>query len=361
MTKVPFVDLIREYKEISKEVNQKISGVLRRQHFILGNELENFEKELADYLGVKYVAGVGSGTDGLIISLKALGIGKNDEVIVPVNSYVATAIAVIEVGATPIFVDVDKDTYQLDLEEVYKKITRKTKVIIPVHLYGSSCDMNALVKIAKRNKLVIVEDSCQAHGAAFKGKKLGSFGGLGVFSFYPSKNLGSYGDAGAICTNNYDLYERIKKIRNYGQTKKYYHDELGINSRLDEIQAAVLRVKLKYLDDWNIRRREWAELYKEKLVNFKTQKIEKYVVSNYYLFVVEVENRELLMNSLSQKGIQTLIHYPIPIHLQKCFGYLHYKNGDFPIAEMLSKKTLSLPMFPHLTEKEVLYVCRGMQ
>lgn len=356
--KVPFVDLERGYEEISEEVNLKIRDVLRKQHFVLGTEVENFEGEFANYLGIKHAVGVGSGTDGLIISLKVLGIGKGDEVIVPVNSFIATAIAVTEVGAVPVFVDADKDTYQLDLEEVKKKLTRRTKAIIPVHLYGSSCDMSALVELAKRSKLLVIEDACQAHGAMYLNKKLGTFGDLGVFSFYPSKNLGAYGDGGAICTNDHNLCEKIKKIRNYGETRKYYHDELGVNSRLDEIQAAILRVKLRHLDDWNKKRRRLAELYKKILINVKTQKIERDAMSNYYIFAIEVECRNILMTNLSQRGVQTLIHYPVPIHLQKCYNYLGYKEGDFPVAEMLSKNILSLPMFPHLSEKEIIYVCK---
>lgn len=358
---IKFLDLHRQYSQIKEEVNDAISTVVNNQYFILGKELENFEKEYALYLNTKYTVGVGSGTDGLIIALRALGIGKGDEVITQPNSFIATALAITQVGATPVFVDADKDTYQINTQEIEKKITKKTKAILPVHLYGAPCEIDRIKEIAKAHKLFLVEDAAQAHGATYKGKKVGTFGDIGIYSFYPGKNLGAYGDGGAISTNNDDIYKRILLLRNYGQSKKYFHDSIGINSRLDEIQAAVLRVKLRYIDRWNNERNEKAKQYHKLLDNIKYQVVYPEGMSNYHVFIIEHPKRDKLQQYLHEKGIQTLIHYPLPIHLQKCYNYLGYKIGDFPISEGLSDTILSLPMYAELKEQEIEYIAKTVR
>lgn len=353
---ISFVDLKSQYKSIEPEINVAIKRVVASQDFILGSELEAFEKEFAKYLGVRYVVGVNSGTDGLILSLLALGIGRGDEVITPANSYVATTTAIVFVGAKPILVDCDPNTYQVDVKKVEEAITKKTKAILPVHLYGAPAQLDKLREVSKRNKLFLIEDTCQAHGATFKDKKLGTFGDLGVFSFYPSKNLGAYGDGGALATNSRRLYEELLKLRNYGQVKKYHHDSFGINSRLDEIQAAVLSVKLKHLDKWNSERNIVANNYNSSLINQKTQTILENGTSSYYLFVIESKQRDELQKFLLEKGIHTLIHYPIPIHLQKAYSYLGYKKGDFPFTEKLAETILSIPMYSDLRKTYQDYI-----
>lgn len=350
---IPFLDLHRQYTQIKPEIDEAIKRVVDRQYFILGEELTAFEKEFADYLGAKYIVGVGSGTDALIFALRALGIGKGDEVITQPNSFIATTLAITELGATPVFVDVDPDTYQINVSQIESKITNKTKAILPVHLYGAPCEIESIVKIAKKHNLFVVEDSCQSHGATYRERKTGTFGDIGTFSFYPGKNLGAYGDGGALCTNNEEIYHKLLKLRNYGQSKKYFHDEIGLNSRLDEIQAAILRVKLKYLDSWNKKRNEVAQKYIKGLKNIKYQKIVQDGVSNYHIFIIQTQNRDELANHLKEKGINTLIHYPNPIHLQKCYKYLSHKIGDFPITEQLAREFQSLPMYPELKVVEL--------
>jgi dTDP-4-amino-4,6-dideoxygalactose transaminase len=358
--KIPFLDLKAQYESIKPEIDQAIKRVVDSQSFILGKELEAFEKEFARYLDVEFVVGVNSGTDALILSLLALGIGKDDEVITPVNSFIATTTAIIQVGATPVFVDCDQDTYQIDINEVEKKITKKTKAILPVHLFGAPAEIDKLQEISKRNKLFLVEDAAQAHGATFNSQKLGTFGDLAAFSFYPGKNLGAYGDGGAIATNNSDLYEKLLKLRNYGQSKKYHHDSFGLNSRLDEIQAAVLRVKLKHLDLWNEKRRKIANTYISEFKNFKTQKIINNGLTNYYIFSIESDNRDELQEYLRTQGIETLIHYPIPIHLQKANEHLGYKKGDFLVAKRIADRILSIPMYAELKTEDIKYICQLM-
>lgn len=350
---IPFLDLQSQYTEIKSEINEAIQRVLDRQFFILGPETEAFEKELAEYLGTKHVATVNSGTDALIMSLRILGIGKGDEVITPANSFIATTIAITEVGATPIFVDIDPNTYESDVKQIEEKITKRTKAILPVHLYGLMCNIESIMQIAKQYGIFVVEDACQAIGSSYKGKKAGTWSDIGTFSFYPGKNLGAYGDGGAMCTDDEVLYEKMKMIRNYGQKKKYHHETLGYNSRLDEIQAAILRVKLKHLNKWNEKRNQVAQTYNSQLRSIKTQNIPEDYYSNYHIFLVEVEKRDELQKKLDEAGVQTLIHYPIPIHLQECYEYLGYKKGDFPYAERAANRTLSLPMYPEVTIPKV--------
>ena len=354
--KINFVDLKSQYKTIKPEIDKAIKKVVDSQRFILGPQLEAFEKEFAEYLGVKYVVGVGSGTDALILAMLCLGLKNGDEVITPANSFIATTTAIVQVGAKPVFVDCDSETYQIDINQVEKKINKKTKAILPVHLYGAPVEIKRLQVIANKHKLFLIEDAAQAHGATFKGKKLGTFGDMGAFSFYPGKNLGAYGDGGAIVTNRADFYDKLLKLRNHGESKKYSHDIYGINSRLDEIQAAVLRVKLKHLDKWNKQRSIIAGKYKNSLKNYKTQKIIQNGKSVYHLFIIESSKRDKLQKFLLDNGIRTQIHYPIPIHLQKAYKYLGYKLGDFPITEKLAKRILSIPIYPELTKMQLEYL-----
>lgn len=353
---VSFLNLTKQYNSIQVEINSAIAKVVKKQRFILGEEVAAFEHEFARYLGAKHVIGVNSGTDALILALRSLGVGKGDEVITQPNSFIATTLAILEVGATPIFVDINPDTYQIDENLISEKITSKTKAILPVHMYGAPCNIEKIAQIAKEHKLFLIEDACQAVGSSFSNKKVGTFGELGTFSFYPGKNLGAYGDGGAICTNNTNIYKKLLSLRNYGQTEKYIHNEIGVNSRLDEIQAAVLRVKLKNVDRWNVQRRDIANTYKKLLKDIKVQKILENSVSNYHLFVIQVSNRDELGGKLLEKGIETKIHYPIPIHLQKCYGYLGYKKGDFPLTDVLSQNVISLPLYSELTSNEISFI-----
>lgn len=357
---IPFFTLSREYAKYKKEINKAITSVLTTQQFVLGEQVRLFEKEFASYLNVRYVVGVNSGTDGLMLALLALGVGPGDEVITQANSFVATATAIRAVGATPILVDVDQETFQINIFEVQKKISKKTKAIIPVHLYGASSEIEKITKLAKKHKIFVIEDACQAHGSGYKTQKLGTFGEIGVFSFYPSKNLGAYGDGGAVVTNNKKLYQLLYMARNHGQEKKYIHKTYGINSRLDELQAAVLRVKLKYLDQHNLARQMLARRYVELLRGVKTQHILPNSVSNYYLFVITHTKRDALQRYLTSLGIGTLIHYPIPIHLLDSFKYLGYGSGDFPMSEKLAKTCLSLPLFFGMTRDEVTFVSQAL-
>lgn len=350
---IPFLDFKKHYTEIAEEIQTAINTVFKRHQYILGPELEAFEREFATYLGVKYVVGLNSGTDALEFCLRALNIGKGDEVITPANSYIATALAISFVGATPVLADCDPDTYQISVEEIRKKITKKTKAILPVHLFGAPAEIDTIMKLAKKQHLFVVEDTAQAVGASLHGKKLGTFGDINAFSFYPGKNLGAYGDAGAIATNSKALYKKVLLLRNHGQTKKYHHVILGRNSRLDEIQAAILRVKLKHIDRWNEKRNVLAGLYIKGLGAIKTQQIIQGGKSNYHLFVVETKNRQKLQTMLKLNNINTLIHYPIPIHLQKTYKHLGLIKGHFPYAEKIAQQILSLPLYPHLEHKHI--------
>lgn len=354
---IPFVDLKREYHYIKKEIDSAIQGILERGMFILGEEVKLFEKEFSSYCETKYGIGVGSGTDALYLALLACGVGPGDEVILPAHTFISTALAITYTGATPVFTDIDSDTYTLNSVEVETRISKKTKAIIPVHLYGHPTDMDLIKEIAEENDLMVIEDACQAHGALYKGKKVGSIGDIGCFSFYPTKNLGAYGDAGMIVTNNEEIARKVKMLRNYGEKKKYKYEIIGYNSRLDEIQAAVLRVKLKYLDEWNERRSEIAAHYGEMLEGSDIiVPVEKeYAKHVFHLYVIRCNDRDTLQKHLSEKDIQTLIHYPLPIHKQK--SYLNSSGPHFPIIEKISKEILSLPMHPWLEQENVKEIC----
>lgn len=360
--KVNLVDLGRQTSSIREEINNAISHILDTSGFILGNEVELFEKEFANYCNVKYAAGVDNGTSALEMSLRALGIGTGDEVIMPAHTFIATASSIVAVGAKPVLLDIDPISYNLDPEKIQSKITGKTKAIVPVHLYGNLCDMEKIQEIAKKNNLKIIEDACQAHGAKYKGKRAGSFGDVACFSFYPSKNLGAMGDAGIIVSDNEEIINKIKMLRNYGQSRKYHHDFFAYNRRLDSLQAAILRIKLKYLDEWNEKRRANAKIYDSLLKGvIATPQISQDVESVFYVYCIQTENRDELQNFLTENEIYTGIHFPVPVHLQKAFSKLGYKEGDFSITENISKKILSLPMFPELKKEEIEYVCEKIK
>lgn len=365
---IPFLDLTRQYKRIEEEILSAKRRVLEKGCFILGEEVSAFEEEFAHYCGVRYGAGVGSGTDALFLALKAAGIGEGDEVITVSHSFIASAIAISMTGAKPVFVDIDPEVYTMDpdgLEHLLKKRKGRSRVkaVLPVHLYGQPAEMEALVEIADRYNLSVIEDACQAHGAEYQGKKSGSFGLLGCFSFYPTKNLGAYGDGGMVVTNDKKLYDKVRLLRCYGEKKKYEHILKAGNSRLDEIQAAILRVKLKYLDLWNGERRSKALAYKRMLESTEVVcPVEKEQARHvYHLFVIRTKRRNALQAFLKEEGIHTLIHYPIPIHIQKAYGELGYRKGDLPVTEKYAQEVLSLPFFPELTTEEMGKVNKGIK
>ena len=365
---VPFLDLTRQYKRIEDEILTAQRRVLEKGRFILGEEVSAFEEEFSHYCGVQYGVGVGSGTDALFFALKAAGIEEGDEVITVSHSFIASTIAISMTGAKPVFVDTDPETYTMDpskLEYLLKKRKRRNRVkaILPVHLYGQPAEMEALLKIANRYHLFLIEDACQAHGAEYQGRKAGSFGLLGCFSFYPTKNLGAYGDGGMVLTDDKKLYDKIRLLRCYGEKKKYEHVVKGRNSRLDEIQAAILRVKLKRLDLWNGERRRKALTYKRMLESTEVVcPVENEQARHvYHLFVIRTKRRNALQAFLKEKGIGTLIHYPTPIHIQKAYRELGYRKGDLPVTEKHAQEVLSLPFFPELTTEEMGKVNEGIK
>ena len=351
-----FNDFKKEYLKLKTEIDFAINEVLNSGQYILGEKVEKFEREFADYLKIKYCLGVGNGLEALQITLMALGIGEGDEVITAAHSAVATALAIKAVGAKLIFVDID-EYFHLDSNKIEEKITNRTKAILPVHLYGQPVAIKKIKEIADKYNLYLIEDSAQAHGAEYNGQKVGTFGDFACFSFYPTKNLGAFGDGGAIVTNQKDLYEKCKMIRNYGQQSKYQHEIYGLNSRLDEIQAAILSLKLKYLDQLNQKRNKNANLYRELLKNLKEIKLPKIREGAdhvYHLFVIEAERRDELMKFLEKNKISTLIHYPISIHMQNCFPEFH--NIKIPILDSKVDNLLSLPIHPFLSNKDIIYI-----
>lgn len=351
---IPYLNLKKLHEPIIEEIGTAIQKVLNNGWYILGEELENFEREYASFCGTRYCLGVGNGLEALHIILKAYGIGEGDEVIIPANTFIATALAVSYCGAVPILVDVCEGTCNLNPALLEEKITDKTKAIIAVHLYGRLADIKSIRELAKQYNLKVIEDAAQSHGAMLGNEKAGALGEAAGFSFYPGKNLGALGDAGAITTNDKELYEKAQALRNYGSDEKYHHKYRGFNSRLDELQAAVLRVKLKYLDTWNQERRMIAEYYLE---NIKNNKIKLPIFSKednvWHIFPIFSEAREKIKDGLYKKGIVTQVHYPIPIHLQEAYQGLGYKRGDFPVAEHIANTELSLPIWCGMAEKEM--------
>jgi dTDP-4-amino-4,6-dideoxygalactose transaminase len=358
--KIGFVDLKRQYDGIKPEIDQAISDVLDETSFILGEKVKGFEKEFAAFCRSRHCIGVDSGTSALALCLEACGVGAGDEVLTVPNTFIATVLSISWSGARPIFVPIDPDTYTMDPERIEGAITNKTKAIMPVHLYGQVCDMKPITEIAEKHDLKIVEDACQAHGAERGGKRAGSFGDAAAFSFYPGKNLGAYGDGGAVVTGNAEIDKRIRMLRDYGQKKKYHHEMMGYNRRLDGLQAAILSVKLKRLDEWNDMRRANAKLY-YKLLDVPGKRIRTPVEAPdsrhiYHIYALRTDSRDGLMRLLGENGIASGIHYPIPVHMQKAYSGLGYKRGDFPITEKYAGQILSIPMFPELKKEEIEFI-----
>lgn len=352
---IPFVSFERMHQEIRADLDQAYHRVMERNWFIQGEECDAFEKEFASYCGVKYCIGCGNGLDALMLILKGYGIGQGDEVIVPSNTFIATALAVSYVGATPVFVEPELETYTIDSTLIEDKISEKTKAIMTVHLYGQTAKMDEIHAIADRYGLKVIEDAAQAHGALYQGKKAGSLGDAAGFSFYPGKNLGALGDAGAVVTNDKELADKVRALGNYGSDYKYHHIYQGNNSRLDELQAAFLRVKLQQLDRWNKERIRIAHKYLDEIHNpeIVLPEIKEGSKHVFHVFAIRTNQRDALERFLNQKEIQTNKHYPYPIHLQGAYEYMHYVKGDLPLAEVISETQLSLPLYYGMEENEV--------
>ncbi len=359
---VPFLDLKAPYLELQSEIDQAVGGVMARGWFLLGDELAAFEREYADYLGVKHCIGVANGLDALVLSLRALEIGPGDEVIVPSHTYIATWLAVTQVGAVPVAVESDERTYNLDPERIEAAVTSRTKAILPVHLYGQPADMDPILSVARRHGLRVLEDAAQAQGARYKGKRVGGIGDIAGWSFYPGKNLGAFGDAGAVTTNDDALADRVRVLRNYGSRVKYVHEVAGFNSRLDEIQAAVLRIKLRHLDEWNARRAEIARRYLATLAgtDLVLPVVPEWADPAWHLFVVRTADRDGVQSRLKASGIDTIIHYPIPPHRQGAYAALGLAPDAFPLADRMAAEVLSLPIGPHLSPAQVDQVAEAM-
>ena len=356
---VPFLKLKAHHQPHRAEFSAAIEEVIDANAFCSGPFVERFEKEFAAFCQTEFAAGVGNGTDALWLTLLALGAGPGDAVITVPNTFIATAEAISFCGATPVFVDVDEKTYTMDPAFLERAITPKTKAIVPVHLYGQMADMDPIMDIARRHRLPVIEDACQAHGAEYRGRKAGSIGDAGCFSFYPGKNLGAFGEAGAVVTNNAELDRTIRTLRDHGQAKKYYHSMIGWNARMDGIQAAVLRIKLKHLAANNALRRAHARLYDRSFAGLAGLIVPEeagYGLHVYHLYVIRVPERDALMRALAAKGIGSAIHYPLPIHLQEAYRSLGLERGSFPVAERCSEEVISLPMFPELTQEQIAVV-----
>lgn len=385
---IPLIDLRAQYNSISKELDKATIDVLSSAAYIMGKNVTEFEKEFANYIGTKHAISVGNGTDALVIALKALGIGEGDEVITSTFTYFASAECISAVGATPVFVDVEKDTFNIDPDKIEEKITERTKAIIPVHIFGQSADMDKINIIAKKHNLKVIEDACQAVGAKYKGKMIGTLSDVACFSFFPTKNLSCAGDGGMIVTSDDNVATIAIALRTHGSGEtgqkaynllnniteevvtsksgddtvynplKYYNYLIGYNSRLDAIQAAILRVKLPYLDKWNSRRKEIAKIYDEELIdsNVITPIVREENDTVYHQYVLQSDNREEMLAKLKEKGIATGVYYPVPLHLQKVYTDLGYKEGDMPVAEYLSHRTFAIPVYPELSEEQIQYI-----
>ncbi len=354
---IPFLDLKRQYINIKDEVNSAVMDVVESGRYIGGDKLDSFEKNVASYLGVKHAIGVSSGTDALLASLMAIGIGNGDEVITSPFTFIATAEVISFLGAKPVFVDIEEESFNINPDLIEEKITEKTRAIVPVHLFGQMAEMGKIMEIADRYNIPVIEDAAQAIGATYNGKYACSFGKAGCLSFFPSKNLGGFGDGGMVCTNDDEMAKAIRVIKEHGSEKRYHHSRIGFNGRLDSIQAAVLDVKLNYLEDWAEKRIQNAEYYTERLKDYvKTPTI---VVNGRHVFnqySIVVKERDKLVDFLAENGIPTVIYYPVPLHLQEVFRSYGYREGDFPVAEKISKMILSLPIFPELYDSEKEYI-----
>lgn len=361
--KIQMVDLKAQYHAIEDEIDAKIKEIIHSSHFIIGNNVTEFEKEIAAYYDTKHAIGVASGTDALHLAILACGIGKDDEVITTPFTFIATAEAITYTGARPVFVDIDEKTFNMDVKKIKKAVTKKTKAILPVHLFGLSADMEKIKGLAAEYKLKIIEDCAQSFGAVYKGKKTGAIGDAGCFSFFPSKNLGCYGDGGMVITNDDNMEEKIRMLRNHGQKVRYYHSVIGYNSRLDEIQAGILRVKLKRIDEYNKKRRENARLYTEELkgVNIITPSEPDGYYHVFHQYSIRTSKRDSILNGLTKAGIASAIYYPVPLHLQESYKDLGYKKGDFPVSEAIASDIISLPMYPELTAGQIDEVCKTIK
>ena len=390
---IALIDLKAQYESLSDELNKAALEVLSSANYILGKNVVEFEKEFAEYVGVKHAISVGNGTDALVIALKAMGIGEGDEVITTPFTFFATAESISAVGATPVFVDVDKNTFNIDVTKIEEKITSKTKAIMPVHIFGQSADMDEINKIAKKHNLLVIEDACQAIGGKYKGRNIGSLGDVACFSFFPTKNLGCAGDGGMIVTDNDDLAVIIRALRTHGSGEngqkafnllngveedimqaesgndtvynplKYYNYLIGYNSRLDAIQAALLRVKLKEIDNWNSKRREIVDIYNNefKELDLVTPVCDDKNEHVYHMYILQSENRNEVLEKLKARGVATGVYYPVPLHLQKVYKNLGYKEGDMPVSEYLSHRTFAIPVYPELTEEQIKYIVESIK
>lgn len=356
--KIPLVDLKVNYDSHKEEIDSAIKSVIDSTSFILGPAVDEFEKNFAKFCGTEFCVGVDSGFSALELGMRSLGIGEGDEVITPVNSFIASSYAVSFTGAKPVWIDVDPKTYNIDPSQIESKITSKTRAIMPVHLYGQPAEMEKIISIAKKHNLFVIEDACQAHGATYKGKKVGSFGDFAAFSFYPGKNLGAFGDGGAIVTSNKEIASKISQMRNYGQKEKYYHIRLPLNRRLDSIHAVVLNVKLKYLEEANQNRAKAAAKYSKLLGGLPLVLPQTATggIHAFHLYVIQTEKRDQLLGFLHKNEVSAGIHYPIPIHLQKIYEGLGGKEGDFPTSEQSANKIISLPIFPEITDQQIEFV-----
>jgi len=358
---VPFVDLRAQHTALSNSLNRAVATVIERGDFILGAAVEEFEGEYAEYIGARHAIGVGNGLAAIELALRAFDIGPGDEVIAPANTFIATVLAILAAGATPVLADIDPASYAIDAGAIAAAVTTRTRAIVPVHLYGCPADMDAVSAVARRHNLVVIEDAAQAHGARYKGVRAGSIGAAAAFSFYPSKNLGAFGDGGIITTNDDRAAARLRLLRNYGQRAKYHHAVAGTNSRLDTLQAAVLRVKLPHLDRWNDLRRRHAAAYDVRLRDrVATPSVAAEVEHIFHLYVIECDGRDRLQTRLRERGVETAIHYPVPAHLQEACAALGYEPGDFPATERAAARILSLPMYPELTEPQIDYVAEAI-
>lgn len=390
---IPLIDLKAQYKSISEDLDRVTKEVLSSASYIMGKNVTEFEKEFAEYIGVKHAISVGNGTDALVIALKSLGIGPGDEVITTPFTFFATAETISAVGAIPVFVDVEKDTFNIDPAKIEEKITKSTKAIVPVHIFGQSAKMDEINEIAKKHNLKVIEDACQAIGGKYKNRKIGTLGDVACFSFFPTKNLGCAGDGGIIVTDDENVATIAKALRTHGSGEngqkaynllnniteeittvqnaddtvynplKYYNYLIGYNTRLDAIQAAILRVKLPHIDSWNAKRRDIAKIYDEMLkdTDLVTPFISEENEPVYHMYIIQSENRETMLNKLKEKGVATGVYYPVPLHLQKVYKNLGYKEGDMPVAEYLSHRTFAIPVYPELTEEEVNYIVQSIK
>ncbi|HYF03947.1 MAG TPA: DegT/DnrJ/EryC1/StrS family aminotransferase [Patescibacteria group bacterium] len=361
---VPFLDLKANYLPLKEQILREIEEVLDNTAYILGPKVKSFEERFAAAHDVSHCLAVSSGTDGNHLALWALGVGHGDEVIIPANTFIATAWGATLCGATPVFVDCEADSYNIDPSKAEEKITSKTKAIVAVHLYGQPADLDSLREIAKRHNIALVEDAAQAHLAEYKGNKIGGLGDICSFSFYPGKNLGAYGEGGAVTTNSDELNEKVKRYREHGSVKKYYHEVLGHNYRMEALQGAVLGVKMNHIAEWTEKRRAIAEKYRQLLGDISEITLPAempYAKHVYHLYVIQTEKRDELQSFLNENGVATGLHYPLPLHMQECFKNLGYKEGDFPVTEKLASHCLSLPMFPEMTEEQIQYVANTIK